>query len=265
MNKKIYLLKGFLAFTIKKLLVYRVRLISDILGMVIIPIILSYFLWKSLISNNDLEMTLDYIMIYIIISNVILLFTQVHLENEISKDIKGPSLGQKMLRPINYIASISLKQILSSFLTFTFFYLPIIIIIICINGYSISFIKIIYSIIFIVMGYVLNSTFSILIGALSFWLTEIWGISAIRNLLTGLLAGAYFPLDILPQFAQSIMLKLPFPYMSYFPTKILIEKDINFNELYIGIVISIAWIIGLKLISSILVKFGLRKYSLNGA
>lgn len=95
MNKRVYLLKGFLIFTIKKLLVYRVKLISDILGMIIVPIILSYFLWKSLIGNNNLGMTLDYIMIYIIISNVILLFTQVNLENEFSKDIKGPSLGQK--------------------------------------------------------------------------------------------------------------------------------------------------------------------------
>lgn len=265
MNKKVYLLKGFLIFTIKKLLVYRVRLVSDIWGMVIIPIILSYFLWKSLITNNNLEMTLDYIMIYIIISNVILLFTQVHLENEFSKDIKGPSLGQKMLRPINYVASLSLKQILSSFLTFTFCYLPIIVVIICINGVSISFTKIMYSILFIIIGYILNSTFSILIGALSFWLTEIWGISAIRNLLTGLLAGAYFPLDILSESVKNIMLKLPFPYMSYFPTKILIEKHINVNEIYSGVIISIIWIVVLNIITSILVRFGFKKYSLNGA
>lgn len=265
MKKKIYLLKSFLVFTIKKTLVYRIYLISNIFSMVVIPIIINYFMWKSLLSNNNVGMTFHNMMTYIIISNIILLFTQVHLEQDFSKDIKSPKLGQKMLRPIGYISSLSLNQILSSFVVFVFIYVPIIFLTVLVKGITFNSIKILYSLIFVIIGYILNSLLSLIIGSSSFWLTEIWGVCAIRNLLTGLLAGAYFPLDILPNIVKNIMVKLPFPYMSYFPTKILVENNTNFTEIYNGIIISILWIILLKLISSALIKAGLKKYSLYGA
>lgn len=265
MREKIYLIKGFFLFTLKKTMAYRVKLISDTVGMLFVPIILGYFMWGSLLENNDLGMTLDYMMKYIIISNVVLLFTQVHVENELSRDIKSPKLGQKILRPIGYLRSISLNQILSSVITFTCVYLPIIIICIVSMKGTFHVSRILYLVVFIALGYTLNSLFSFIIGSLSFWITEIWGIAAVRTLLTGLLAGAYFPLDLLPSRIGDFMMKLPFPYMSYFPAKIIVDESINFIQLRNGIIISIIWIIILKAVNSFLMKTGFKKYSLNGA
>lgn len=100
---------------------------------------------------------------------------------------------------------------------------------------------------------------------LSFWLTEIWGIAAIRNLLTGLLSGAIFPLDLLPGKIESIMLMTPFPYMTYIPSKLICDANFDIEIVNKGLFISLVWVLILGFIVFLLMKNGLKKYTSHGA
>ncbi len=259
------ILFGYFKYSIKKLLMYRVYLISELVGSLLVPILISYFLWKSLLETNQLGYDLKGMMMYIVISNLILLFTQIHAEHELENDIKTYRLGQKLLRPINYLKSVSYSHIFASVAVFTILYLPIIVLSLFFLDVNIQMLQIGYFAITLIIGLLLNSLFSFIIGLLSFWLTEIWGVAAIRDLLTSLLSGAIFPLDILPTNIEKIMLMTPFPYMTYIPSKVITDPNFNVKTITSGLMISLAWVIGLTIITYLLVRNGFKKYTSNGA
>ncbi len=91
---------GYFTYSIKKLLMYRVYLIGEIIGSLLLPVILNFFLWKSLLQTNQIDYSLTQMMEYIIVANVVLIFTQIHAEHEIEGDIKTHRLGQKLLLPV---------------------------------------------------------------------------------------------------------------------------------------------------------------------
>jgi len=94
---------------------------------------------------------------------------------------------------------------------------------------------------------------------LAFYLTEIWGISAIRNLSFSVFAGAIFPLDILPQKIQMFLLLSPFPFISFIPSKILIDSDYVVDCRLIGI--GLMWTIILISVLSFLWYKGKKRYT----
>lgn len=265
MKEKINLLKAFCVYTTKGLLMYRINILSDLFTLLIIPIILNFFLWEALTTGNTLTLSFNYIMKYIVLTNSILLITRVKVEQEVSKDVKSPKLGQKLLRPINYFRSIALKQLLKNTITLTLIYLPLLSIFIILSNIDLNIQKVVLLFYYLFVGFTLNLLLSLIIGTLSFWLTEIWGISAYRNLMTGLLAGAYFPLDLMPARIRELLLWLPFPYMSYMPTKTILSSNLNAETTLNSIVISSVWLVLLYGISHSLFKTGIKKYSLYGA
>ncbi len=143
-------------------------------------------------------------------------------------------------------------------------YLPIIAVTSIFAGSTLPINRLLYAVIALVIGFLLNGLLSLIVGFLAFWLTEIWGIAAIRNLLTGLLAGATFPLDILPQRIQTMMLATPFPYMSYVPSKLLCDPSFNLEIVYKGMFISLSWVVILSTIAFLMMRCGLKKYTASG-
>lgn len=250
---------GYLSYSIRKLLTYRIYIISEIIGSLLLPIVLNYFIWKSLLQTNTIGYSLNEMMRYIIISNVILLFTQIRIEGEIEKDIKTYRLGQKLLLPVGYIKDNVFRYISNGIVRFTIIYMPIIII--TSNRLPRN---LIHTCTFLIIGFLLNALLSFIIGFLSFWMTEIWGVAAIRNLSIGLLSGATFPLDILPISIQRIMLFTPFPYMTYIPSKLICDPHFSFEIVKKGFFIASTWMAIFYLIAFTLMKHGLEKYTSNG-
>ncbi len=255
---------GYLENSIKKLFLYRIYIFSEILNNLFFPILISFFLWKSIISNNEIGYSLKEMMVYIVISNVILIFTQIHVENEIEGDVKTYKLGQKLLLPINYTTKLVISFISRSFVRFIFIYLPFITVMMIISSNSIVFSRIIYLPFTVIIAFTTNALFSLIIGFFSFWTTEIWGIAAVRNLITGLLTGAVFPLDMFPKAIQWIMLYTPFPYITYIPAKLLTDNSFNIQIVEKGLIISIIWIFILVGFMQALKNCGMKKYTSNG-
>ena len=62
------------------------------------------------------------------------------------------------------------------------------------------------------------------IGLLAFWLDETWILRVIFMLVTGFLAGSYFPLDLYPVWFRQVLDFMPFAYIQYYPVKILMGE-----------------------------------------
>jgi len=117
---------GFFTYSLKKLLMYRVYIISKAIGGLVIPVVLQFFLWRSILRANSVGYDLTGMMRYIVISNAILLFTQIHAEHEIERDIKTYGLGQKLLLPVGYFIGIALRHFPTAVAKFVIIYLPVI-------------------------------------------------------------------------------------------------------------------------------------------
>lgn len=63
-----------------------------------------------------------------------------------------------------------------------------------------------------------------MISSLAFWTSESGGPLFCFELFLAFAAGAFFPLDVLPESLQKALSATPFPYMVYFPARVFLEK-----------------------------------------
>ena len=69
----------------------------------------------------------------------------------------------------------------------------------------------------------------LLIGFLSFWLEETWGLNVSMRFIAAFLSGSILPLDLYPELFAKILLWTPFPYLTYVPVKILMGESVDIS------------------------------------
>ncbi len=119
-------------------------------------------------------------------------------------------------------------------------------------------------ILIVVIGYFIRLFISVLIGMLSFWVTENAGLNSFFNVLIRFLSGGYAPLNILPTAFYQVCMAFPFAYIIFFPAQLYLGKASLSDGLY-GLAIEIAWLAALYLLIKIIWKRGLRNYEGVGA
>jgi len=62
------------------------------------------------------------------------------------------------------------------------------------------------------------------VSTLAFWTSESGGPLFCFELFLQFAAGAFFPLDVLPESLRRLLAATPFPYMVYFPARVLLQK-----------------------------------------
>jgi len=263
--RALLLFGAYFAFSAKKFVIYRINLLSHI-GTIFIPVAINFFMWNSIIDDNYIAYSLPEMMMYLIFANFIFAFTCIEADTDLEDNIKSPKLGQKLIRPINFIADMLLRHFTDSLCKLLFVYMPIILFVIFVlGGNNIDVFRLPLFILTLFIAFSLNASFALIIGFMSFWLTEIWGISAIRNILTGLLSGTMFPLSIFSYEIQRFFLLTPFPYMTYIPAKVVSDSDFDLQIVFDGLQISVVWLLGLSLAVFTLYKNGIRLYTVKGA
>lgn len=102
-------------------------------------------------------------------------------------------------------------------------------------------------------------------SSIPFWAPELgWGGHfLITVIIVEFLSGALFPVDILPQMVQKILLFTPFPYLIFFPIQVYLGK-ISGTVLLGGLSISLFWAITLWLVMNFIWNKGLRAYQASG-
>jgi ABC-2 type transport system permease protein len=115
----------------------------------------------------------------------------------------------------------------------------------------------------LVMGFVVGFFFEATIGMLGFWFLEVSSFLYVINTLTFFLSGHMFPFDLLPGFWAGLLRSLPFQYLAYFPATIFLGK-IQGQALVHGLLVELAWAVGLIVLASLLYRHGLRRYSAYG-
>ena len=178
------------------------------------------------------------------------------MEDIISNDIKTSVLIYRLTEPVSPCMSYILSDIAAKAIRILFFYIPALILLIILRG--ITVVHILPALLFMLLANIIGYSLSFIIGCLSFWITETWGIGSVKNLIVAVVAGSVFPFSILSDHVRSILLCTPFPYLSYVPSAILLG-ELSSNMLAL-ILIDIAWCVVFAVIAKMIWQAGKKKY-----
>lgn len=106
--------------------------------------------------------------------------------------------------------------------------------------------------------------FSFFLAATAFWTEEIWATRWLFGIvLLEFLAGAFFPIDLLPAWLVKVINYTPFPYMLYFPMKVWLEQ-LGSGEVLRALVLGSFWLLFFIVLTKKLLARGLRNYGAYG-
>lgn len=108
----------------------------------------------------------------------------------------------------------------------------------------------------IVLTFILRYLFQFCLGLMEFWTESYPPLLGQAHRLFG---GGVVPLTFLPEVLQRLTDVLPFKYMSYFPTIVLMGK-VQPASFARGIAIQILWVIALGCVTQLLWRKGLKRY-----
>lgn len=238
---------------------YRLNVVFSFFSELAIPICINILFLLGTQADRSLAQVLG-IVEYVTLANVIYTISMTNIESTMSQEIKGPALIYKLLSPVTPSTDYVISDLCLKGIRCAFFYAPLLLLLILFRGLHI--LNILGGLFSLLVACVIGYALAFCIGCLSFWLTETWGISAVKNLLLSVFAGALFPLSMLPASIQGLLLLLPFPYLCYFPAAWLLEgTQVNARCLPVGIL----WCLLLLALAWLLWRAGRKKYESAGA
>ena len=195
---------------------------------VVLNLILVYYLWNSVFTNKAAilgytkEEMLTYILLISFLSNIV--FSS--KVQEISGDILNGNIINQLLKPYSFISALLTKEAVDKLVNIGFSLVEMALIIALIQppiSLQTDPMVLGMTFLFLIIGISIGFFISFGISLVAFWSAEIWAPRFIYFILVFVLAGNYFPLDILPTFLYELLLFTPFPYFIYVPAKIYVH------------------------------------------
>ncbi len=190
------------------------------------------------------------------------LTTTYAFETNVARDIHLGTLSNILVKPMSYIRyamTVSTGRIfigllvvlVQGMIAFFFFRDKLI--------FSIDFATALLLLTMLIASYLINMLFSIAVGFISFWTTEISGIYYCIKTISRFMSGTFFPIILLPAFIMKACFFFPFVYTIYIPVQLYLGK-ISFAEGLRGLAIEILWLAVLYVIIKVVWRLGLKKY-----
>jgi len=115
----------------------------------------------------------------------------------------------------------------------------------------------------LLFAWALRFLWGLWIAMLAFWATRADALLALQDSLVFIFSGMIAPVTLLPGFFQSLAQILPFRYMVGFPVEIL-TANLTHQQISVGLMIQASWLFIAAVLSSVLYKKGLQRYSAIG-
>lgn len=255
------------SLALQQVLQRRSTLLMDRLGGVAILVSLYYF-WSALLVGRDnfLGYTGSQMLSYVLAMSVLRSFAFTGRGWELVGDISSGRISGLLVRPIDYRGySLALDMANKSVhLAAAILEIAVLMIIVKAPLYIpespwtwvlFAAATLVSSLVFFFLEF--------LIASFAFWTSESAGPLFCFELFLQFAAGAFFPLDVLPAAAQSVLNLTPFPYLVFFPIHIYLERLSTAEALQI-LAIQGAWLVIGFLAVKIVWTRGLQSYSADG-
>lgn len=197
----------------------------------ILRILMVIFLWSGIFQNNTQILSytkadmFTYVFLALVIQSVI--FSSPSADH-IGGEIASGALSNYLLKPLSYLKYWFTRDLSSKLLNISFAFFEISLLYFWLKPPIHVPSDPIFLSLFtlnIIIASVSYFFLSVLARFTAFWSPEnTWGLSFLVLVFTEILSGWIFPLDLLPSVVYTAIQLTPFPYLIYFPLKILLGK-----------------------------------------
>ncbi len=265
MNSKLFL--KFVSVSFQKQVTYRFDCFVGIInGFLYVFIFTS--LWKALYSQFNTTVHNGYTLTAITTYAVLVMAVRISFtmdDSIIYRKVMDGSIAMELVRPTSFFFMNLAENVGHSLFHMMARTFPIVIISICIYEISIPFepLRLLVFIFSFVAGYILISMLNFIAGLLAFWFVEIFPFMLFKYALFMFFSGGIVPIDFFPEFLKPLVGFLPFQYMLYIPTTILIGR-VPMTEFLPVIITQLIWILIMGVICSLMWKTGKKKLIIQG-
>jgi ABC-2 type transport system permease protein len=233
----------------------------------VFQILLTYFLWSTVFASPgthifgyDRSHILTYVFGIMIVRALVLSARAM----DVSRDVANGDLSNYLVKPMSYFKYWFTRDISSKALNLIFAAIEFFILFLILKppfffqSSPLILLTFLFSIILAIFIYFF---LLFIISSIPFWAPEIgWGSHFLVTLvMVESISGALFPINILPQVLQSIIMATPFPYLIYFPVQVYLG-NITGGTLIGGLMIAIFWVGILFITSKFVWQKGLKVY-----
>ena len=268
MKKKIWKYVTLLRVGILEEMQFRLGAVTKLFGNMIYLIII-YFLWKAIFAGSPTDvvngMTFEDTMIYLVLASALFYTMEMYVTWDMSRRIKSGDIVIDLLRPMGYIKFQVLSLSGNTFVLAITSLLPTMIIVYLITrgGFALSY-NLVFFVIAISIGTVLNYFINFFVGTICFYTESVWGINIMKEVIVLLFSGASIPLAFFPETLQKVVYYLPFQAIYNTPLKLLIDNSLSLQSRMSMLGWQLFWTVFVGIISYLFFKVSVRKITVNG-
>lgn len=228
-----------------------------------------YFLWSALLANRSTFAGYDrsQMITYVLGMNIFRSLVFAGRTDELAWEINRGVLSGYLLKPVNFFFYAFARDLSEKSINL----LSAIVEVVLLSkwlGIAIAWphhaFTWAYFLLALAGGVVMNFLLSFMVGCWGFWTAESGGPRFCLELILEFSAGAFFPLDVLPNALQTVLKSFPSPYLVFFPLNLFLER-IGPHQVAAGLATQAVWIVALAGLTRWVWLKGLRVYAAQGS
>ncbi|MBN1992309.1 MAG: ABC-2 family transporter protein [Anaerolineae bacterium] len=244
---------------------YRVNFLLSLISAAY-PIFIQTFMWTAIYRNSSEPVVYGYtypqMLAYTFMAGLVARIVRTGFEYEIMEDIKNGKFSQFLVQPIGYFPYRLFSYLGQKLPNMGMILGILVVVLLGLNaflGISLEFYRGLAFLATLALAVVLNFLIFYCFSAVAFWVVEIGFLFEGIRIVTILLSGGIFPLEVFgPLFIRASNL-LPFKYTVYYPINVL-NGRISFIETVQGVLVQSLWIVACLVIAHYLWRVGSRRY-----
>jgi ABC-2 type transport system permease protein len=244
---------------------YRINFLLSLISAAY-PIFIQTFMWTAIYRNSSEPVVYGYtfqqMIAYTFMAGLVARIVRTGFEYEIMEDIKNGKFSQFLVQPIGYFPY-RLSSYLGQKLPNLGMILGILVVVLVgVNlffGFFLDVYRIPAFLISLALAVVLNFLIFYCFSAMSFWVVEIGFLYEGIRIVTILLSGGIFPLEVFGPLFVRVSNWLPFKYTVNYPINVL-NGRVLVDEIVPGMLIQCLWIIICLMLANSLWRIGSRRY-----
>ena len=246
-----------------------------------LPIVTQIFLWAAVFQRvgdrGVAGYTYNDMVAYYLLTMMSRAFSSMPgLASGVSRQIRNGEIKKFLIQPVDLIGFMFLNRIAHKLTYYTVAFFPFALVfylcrgffdgwppeVLVSYGWNTADIMVIY-ICTLLLGFLLGFFLEICIGLIGFWFLEVTSLLFVYMLMNFFLSGHMFPLDMLPDWAVTIVDLFPLKYLAYFPAAVFLGQ-LQPDEVIRGLWIELAWVVTFVVLARVMYGRGVKRYSAYG-
>lgn len=210
-------------------------------------IVLKVYLWKGLYGAGQEEIggiALNSMITYAIIAGFTEGVTKTSVMKELNDSVVNGTISENLLLPMGLKKYLFIRSLTRGIFHTIYAILPSVASAVLLFGFRVSIrpANLVLYVCSVSMGIVINFLYQFLFGSTVIWLRNSFFLGNINNVLLSLFSGAFVPIWFFPEGLRALSAFLPFRYIVFEPTAILVSVKSS-EETAVVLAVQMVWIV----------------------